>query len=291
MKKFTKCPICGASIKIENMSEHIRRAHTESLDSGESKRRPLMTRAAMDMDACDELYDKAARFVERKKFKKAIKTLQKIPEEYPDIADVYSLIAISYTGLGRFDDAPIYHEKAANAAPWEWYHWYNLASVHLRNADILKARRCLDKVNEIGFPSDMGDMVDKLSKNIAELLEIVLSEKPYLDAETYIILEDRFHSGVECMKKRDWDRAIEDFKYILSIDERSEKTYGNLGLTYLLKGEFDEAEMCFNKALEINPEYLPATMNADMLDEVREKVAKDPGYLEKLNDHVIKRHF
>ena len=83
-EKVHKCPICGTSIKTENMSEHIRRAHVRDLDSGQGydAERPLSTGPKMDLDACDKLHDKAARFIERNKFKKAIKTLQKIPKEY-----------------------------------------------------------------------------------------------------------------------------------------------------------------------------------------------------------------
>ena len=155
-EKVHKCPICGTSIKTENMSEHIRRAHVRDLDSGQGydAERPLSTGPKMDLDACDKLHDKAARFIERNKFKKAIKTLQKIPKEYPDTADVYSLMAASCAGLGRLDDARTYFEKAANDAPWDWHHWYNLAGMHLKNGNVADARMYLNKAKAVGVPSD-----------------------------------------------------------------------------------------------------------------------------------------
>lgn len=262
-----------------------------SLDSGEGARHPLMSRTTMDIDACDRTYDKAVRFVEHKKFKKAIKILQKIPEEYPDIADVYSVIAFSYVGLERSGDVLKYFEKAANAAPWEWSHWCSLAGAYLVNGRVSKARKCLDKVNEVGYPSDAKDMVVELRNGIAEYLDVALSDKQYLDADTYLALEDRFYEGIAYMADRDWGRAIEEFKYIVRIDERSEKAYGNLGVIHLLKGEFDEAKRYLKRALELDPEYPPASVNLAILDEIREEVAKDPGYLKKLEDRLLIGHF
>ncbi len=295
MKQFTKCPVCGVSVKTENMSEHTRKAHATDtvgrLDSGDDTRHPITTMTKMDMAACDKIFDKGARFVERKKFKKAIKTLKKIPEDYTDISDVYTLMALSYMGLERFDDAAIYFEKAANAAPWDWQHWSNLANSHLIFGRISKAKKCLDKVNEVGYPSDGKDTVNKLREGIAEFLDAALSDKPHLHADTYLALEDRFYTGLAYMDDRDWDSAIREFEYIASIDPASEKAYGSLGIVHLFKGEFDEAEKCFNRALEINPEYTPASVNVRALDKIRKKAAKDPDYLKKLEGRLIGGHF
>ncbi len=291
MKRFTRCPICGASVKTENMPEHTRRVHAESLDSGEvaGAKCPFMTRTKID--TYDKRYARGYRFVEEDEFEQAIRILRTIPEEYPDIANVYSLRAISYTKLKRYDDALVYFEKAVIAAAWEWSHWGNLANSYLMHRRILKAGKCMDMIDKLGYPSDAKDAVDELRQDIAEVLEAAFSEKPYLNAETYLTLEDRFHDGITYMKKKDWDRAVEEFEYVVSVDQASEKAYGNLGIAYLFKGKFGEAERCFDKALEINPEYPPAARNLAMLYEVREKASKDHEYLKELEDYMQEDYF
>ena len=291
MKRFTRCPICGASVKTENMPEHTRRVHAESIDSGEvaGAKRPLMTHTKIG--TYDRRYARGYRFVERDEFEQAIRILRTIPKDYPDIADVYSLIAISYMGLKRSDDALIYFEKATNAAAEEWSHWCNLANLYLTHRRILKAAECLYVIDRLGYPPDVKDAVDELKQVIAELLEVALSEKLYLDAETYLALEDRFYDGVTYMKKKDWDLAIAEFEYVVSVDQASEKAYGNLGIAYLFNGGFDEAEQCFDKALEINPEYPPAARNLALLYEVREKASKDPKYLKELANYMQEGYF
>lgn len=291
MKRFTRCPTCGASVRTENMPDHTRRVHAESLDSKEvtSAKRPLMTRTKIE--TYDRRYARGHRFVEQDEFKKAIRTLQKIPEDYPDIADVYSLIAISYMRLERSNDALIYFEKAATAAAWEWSHWCNLANSYILHGRMSNAVECLDMVDRLGYPSDAKDTVDGLKLSIKKLLEAALSEKPYLDAETCLVLEDRFQNGVTYMNNKDWDLAIAEFECIIGLDQASEKAYGNLGIAYLFRGKFDEAERCFDKALEIKPEYPHAARNLAVLYEVREKASKDPGYLKELEDCIQEVQF
>ena len=63
-------------------------------------------------------------------------------------------MAASCAGLWRLDDAWTYFEKAANDAPWDWHHWYNLAGMHLKNGNVADARMYLNKAKAVGVPSD-----------------------------------------------------------------------------------------------------------------------------------------
>jgi tetratricopeptide (TPR) repeat protein len=55
--------------------------------------------------------------------------------------------------------------------------------------------------------------------------------------------------------------------------------------------KFDEAEQCFDKALEINPKYPPAARNLAMLENVRKKASKDPWYLKESEDCMREGYF
>ena len=138
-------------------------AYSESLDSGEvaDAERPLMTRTKID--TYDRWYARRYRFAERGEFEKAIRILQKILEDYPNIADVYSLIAISYMGLKRSNNALIYFEKATTAAAGEWSRWCNLANLHLTHRRISKAVDCLHVIDRLGYPH---------ARNLAMLYEV-----------------------------------------------------------------------------------------------------------------------
>ena len=71
-----------------------------------------------------------------------------------------------------------------------------------------------------------------------------------------------------------------------SLDSR-----GITGARRPLMSKFDEAEQCFDKALEIKPEYPPAARNLALLYEVREKASKDPKYLKELANYMQEGYF
>ena len=259
------------------------------MDNNEKTARKTLTKR--EVAVCQHICENAEKFLERSEPEKTIMALRKIPEEFPEIANVYSLMGVSYAMMDRVDDARICFEKGAEAEPGGWQHWISLASLNLESVDLLNAKKCMDKVYEVGYPSEIEDQVDELRGQITEIIELVLAEKPYLDVDTYIALEERLYAGVACMKEREWSRAIQEFEYVVSVDSRSEEAYECIGLVHLFKGEIDEAEKCFNKALEINPEYPPAVANLRILDGIRGELAENSEYMKGLEDRIMGARF
>ncbi len=257
-------------------------------NNGNTARKTLTKR---EVAVCQHICENAEKFLERSEPEKTIMALRKIPEEFPDIADVYSLMGVSYAVMERPDDARTYFEKAAEAEPDVWQHWISLASLNLESVDLLNAKKCMDKVHEVGYPSEVEDQVDELGGQITEIIELIVAEKPHIDADTYIALEERLYAGVACMRERDWNGAIQEFEYVVSVDSRSEEAYECIGLVHLFKGDIDEAENCFNKALEINPEYPPAVANLRILDGIRGELAEDCEYLRGLEYRIMEARF
>src|SRR5208283_4679285 len=69
--------------------------------------------------------------------------------------------------------------------------------------------------------------------------------------------------GVAYKNMGDIDRAIEEYKRAVEIDETYYKAYNNLGVAFYKKSFFDEAQKYFKKALEINPNYAVAKKNLE----------------------------
>lgn len=137
----------------------------------------------------------------------------------------------------------------------------------------------------------MKENAEKVLSGIKEFLELELANKPGINQETYFELEERFHRGTELMQNGNWDEAIEEFKYVASIDKTSAKAYGNLGVIYLLKGELEEAEKHLKKSLDIDPSYKPALINYRALKKLKGRIKKDPEYLAKIKDKIVMGHF
>jgi len=298
-RKFRKCPVCGVNVNAYNLAEHLRSVHKDSIDGGAShgraKTNPLKVDTGngwiVDTTACEAALVKGAGLIASRKFKRAIKVLKPIPEEYSDIDNVYMLIGTSYIQLNRLDDAFTYFEKAVKSDPDYPAHWFNLGYAYLHKGYIAKSRECLHKTLALNPDREVKDKTKELLDGIKAVLEQELANKPGIDPETYSALEERFRRGIDFMINDDWDAAIEEFQYVASIDNTSAKAYGNLGLTYILKGEFTEAEKHLKKSLDIDPSYKPALVNYRALKKVKKKVERDPDYLANLKDKLKTGYF
>lgn len=154
-----------------------------------------------------------------------------------------------------------------------------------------KAHECANNALALNPDEEVREKAENLLNGIKELLDLELANKPDIDPETYLMLEERFRRGTEFMDNEDWEGAIEEFKYVASVDKSSAKAYGNLGVIYLLKGELEEAEKHFKKSLDIDPSYTPAFINYQMLDAMKEKIKSAPGCLAELKDKLKMGHF
>jgi len=297
-RKFTKCPVCGVSVNIDNLAEHLRRVHNKTIDGEdihERAEKPLKVDTEngriLNITACEETLEKGARLAASNRFKRAINVLKTIPEEYPDIDTVYMLIGTLYTQLNRLEDAFTYFDKAVKSDPDYPAHWYNLGVAYINKGYVAKAHECANKALALNPDEEVKEKAENLLNGIKELLDLELANKPDIDPETYLMLEERFRRGTEFMDNEDWDGAIEEFKYVASVDKSSAKAYGNLGVIYLLKGELEEAEKHFKKSLDIDPSYTHAFINYQMLDAMKEKIKSDPGCLAELKDKLKMGHF
>ena len=273
------------------------RVEPELTNSEENARRSPKILSEWKDNAYDRVYETAERFLERDEFEKVILALRKIPEDYPYIADVYSLMGLSYAMLDRFEDALTHFKKAANIMPEEWSHWINLVGVHLELGDIVEAMKCRDMLNGMKIPPEMRDGVEEVNEAINGFFDDELAAKPDLNFDKCLELAARLGAGIAHIKERDWERAIREFEYIISVDEKSEAAYDNIGLIHLFRGEFDEAGRCFRKALEIYPEHPIATVNLALLETLQEILPDDfayseyQEYLEGVEEKLIGAYF
>lgn len=70
-----------------------------------------------------------------------------------------------------------------------------------------------------------------------------------------------YNRGTAHMADGQYDQAILCFDKAIAIEPKFAEAYCNRGTAYYEKGEYDRAIMDFNKAIEINPEFADAHYN------------------------------
>ena len=77
--------------------------------------------------------------------------------------------------------------------------------------------------------------------------------------------------GVTLMAQNNTNEALLIFESILKEDSKFVSAINNLGYAYLLSGNVAKAEMCYNKALSLDPDYESLLMNIAGLNIYKKK--------------------
>jgi tetratricopeptide (TPR) repeat protein len=75
-----------------------------------------------------------------------------------------------------------------------------------------------------------------------------------------------FDMAIDKKNEKEYDRAIELFKYLISLYPGSEIYHYVLGQTYQLKGDIDLAKERFGESLKINPDFKQAKTALEKLN-------------------------
>ena len=70
-----------------------------------------------------------------------------------------------------------------------------------------------------------------------------------------------YNRGTDLMASGDYDQAILCFDKAIEVEDKFSEAYCNRGTAYYEKGDYDRAIPDFNKAIELSPEFVDAYYN------------------------------
>ena len=77
-------------------------------------------------------------------------------------------------------------------------------------------------------------------------------------------IENVYHRAINYLEKNEFDRAARAFRSVLLLDPAHYKALTGLGRCLAEIGMYEEARKCFEKALEIKPDYAQARINLEL---------------------------
>jgi len=87
--------------------------------------------------------------------------------------------------------------------------------------------------------------------------------------------------GIALLQLKKFNESQEIFKNINTLQSSFASSWCNLGFVYLHKGLLDDAHLCYDKALEIDPDYLQALFNKAGLLLLQRKKSEAKHYIER----------
>ncbi len=120
-------------------------------------------------------------------------------------------------------------------------------------------------------------LVDSTVEEKIEILEQKIDKNECNDTDYYNL-------ATLYAKKRNWDKAIENFRNALSLNPENKQAYNNLGNVYFNLNEVDPAISNYAKAINIDENYLDARYNLGIAYFAKgdiDKVIKEMNYVLK----------
>jgi tetratricopeptide (TPR) repeat protein len=204
-------------------------------------------------DRCDE----ALTLVEQGDFDKGQVILEGLLMQHPSYHSVLYGLGVCHCLKERLDEGIACLERAVEIFPRHAHAHYNLASAYCQKLDVEKAvKACRAAIEIDGEDGSVGQLA---RKRLASLEAAV--EQNGIDLNTFILNQRVFNRAFEALHEKRFQTAIDLFEQVLAIEKGHVQSYGNMGLAYAGLGNRQKALECLNKAIELDPDYEPATIN------------------------------
>lgn len=199
------------------------------------------------------------------------KSLKLSPVEEAD--PIYFRLGLSYTKIGRYDEALEAFKKAEKTYRDQYYFHFYTGLCYFQTEDYGVAIEKFSKAADMKPQQE--DMVRVLIymgtcyNRLGEYEEAALClgrarHKAGGVREIYSAL------GFSYFQMKDYDRAIEHLKMAVELDPHSAMDYASLGANYREQGDMNTAIAMYNKALALDPSMTSAKDNLERLKKNRE---------------------
>jgi tetratricopeptide (TPR) repeat protein len=108
------------------------------------------------------------------------------------------------------------------------------------------------------------------ARSIVEDIAAMIRRSEGIGLSDYLRAGALFNDAFELMNRGNWLGALKGFRASAALNERSAPTHGNTGLCFAYLGRKAEALAELDRALDIDPEYLPAASNRRLVEQMVE---------------------
>ncbi|MDI6735337.1 MAG: tetratricopeptide repeat protein [bacterium] len=258
------CSLCCAEIRNSEECEscqHFKNANQYQVSK--IKKIPEKHFIAEINPQVEDTVNQALTLVERGDIEKGQAIITDLKEEHPINYMVHYALGVVHAFKGELDEAIRCFEESTDIFPYFIEAYFNKGIAYQKKYDIGNTTKAFKEVIAIGKPES--NLV-KQAQNFIKGMEQNIKKTYGIDIETYIECQDKFDVAFSCMKRKEWEKAIDGFKASLVKSKRHPQSYGNIGLCYACLGQKEQALEALDKAIEIDPNYEPAIFNRTIIE-------------------------
>ncbi|MCP4407003.1 MAG: tetratricopeptide repeat protein [Gammaproteobacteria bacterium] len=263
------CPRCCAEIRGQECAgcPYYTQAERYEADRISKKSMPSETFTARIDPEIEEQVDQALIVLEKGDTVTAEFRLKSLLRDNPDLYITHYGMGAFYALKNELDQAQICLSRAVEIFPYFALAWYNLGIVYKEKSLLGQMVMAFRNAAKYGSPEE--EFV-KEARRLVRSFEQQLEETGGPTLDDYARGEKRFGDAFEEMKNGHYEEALAGFRETLELHPNNEQSYGNMGLCYAALGQRHKALEFFDKALEIAPDYEPASINRAMVERLEE---------------------
>ncbi|MFZ4537675.1 tetratricopeptide repeat protein [Propionivibrio sp.] len=227
----------------------------------------------------EEAVNFAMELAERGKTNEAWAALNKLLGGHPDNHRVCYGMGTLHAISGDFKESINWFEKAISIFPYFVEAHFNKALSHQKLFDVGNAVRAYRKVLEYGDPRDTPA---KQARSFLDSMAASIRENDGIDLDSYIESQSEFDRAFKLMEQRDWSGALAGFRASAAKNDRNPPIHGNMGLCLASLGHKAQALAEFDRALELDPQYLPAATNRVVAESMEEGIPLNVAGLKRI---------
>jgi len=217
-------------------------------------------------------------------FEGAISTCQRLlgilPKNAPERAAVLANLGTSNAMLQNYPESYTFFTEALALEPDAADLWYGrgIASRHTGRAG--RSLREYERAVELEGSGPSARHYARELKFSRKLVQESLKMRgPNFTLDQLIEQEEHFQQGLRMMEAQKWKEAEQEFRRVIAMGDCLPQPWGNLGMSMLIQGRYDEAEAALKRALEIEPKYEFAKHNLALLPEIRQNGLPETGFI------------
>lgn len=210
--------------------------------------------------------EKGIQALQNKEYEQAIESFLKAIEENPEDAVGYINIGNVFGSIGEVEKAEQFFQKAITLDEEAGTALYGLANLYYNEERYAEAAKLYEQAIRKGI--EEADAYFMLGKSLERSEQVKLA-LPYLQRAAELAstdLEIRLTYGISLANLEVFDKAGEEFRYVLEKDAKNADAHYNLGFLYAVSTDRKEdAIHHLKQAFTINPEYEQARYIFDMI--------------------------
>jgi Flp pilus assembly protein TadD len=196
--------------------------------------------------------------------------LSYLPKNARRRVDVLDQLGTAHAMLQNFPQSYVAYTEALSLDPDNARLWFNRGMASRFTSRFGRSFRDYERAKELGIGPELASKLEKELEFARDLAENTVKLRgPDFTLDQLIEQEDLFQNGLQLIEAGEWKKAEQAFRASIAMGDCLPQPWGNLGISLMMQGRYDEAEAALKRALDMDPQYTLAKDNLAALPEIR----------------------